>query len=177
MDALFANVESSALIAYILLFVAAAGFDVWRLKIPNAISAGLVALFAITAAFSPSDVPWLEHVGVCIAVFVAGAVLFRFRLLGGGDVKLVAAASLWMGPGLLAEYAILVGLTGGLLVLALLAVRMFVGRMQMAFPTLISLTLPAALSSGRSVPYGVAIAVGALVLAPALPTLAIFGLL
>ena len=71
-----------------------------RLVIPNGLILGLCILWPLHLATAP--LPTLAASGgaaLCAAaVFVAGAVLFSRGLIGGGDVKLLAAASLWAGP-------------------------------------------------------------------------------
>ena len=57
------------------------------------------------------------------AVFVAGAVAFRFRLLGGGDVKLIAAAALWLGAAALGPFLLATALAGGALAVGFLLAR------------------------------------------------------
>lgn len=61
------------------------------------------------------------HAGTGLAVLVAGYVFFLLGWLGGGDVKLVAAASVWLGPEGLAAFLTLTVFVGGLLCLAMLA--------------------------------------------------------
>ena len=65
---------------------------------------------------APALPPWAAPL-----VFVAGALLFSRGLIGGGDVKLLTAATLWAGPGLTPALLIVTALLGGLLTLALLS--------------------------------------------------------
>jgi prepilin peptidase CpaA len=86
------------------------------------------------------------------AVLIGGTALFAAGLVGGGDVKLAAAATVWIGARAIPEFLVVTALVGGLLALGILggrALRRCIGRGRpaMADPT---------------VPYGVAIAAGAL---------------
>ena len=52
----------------------------------------------------------------CAAVvFGAGTAAFAAGALGGGDVKLLAAASLFAGPGLISDFLLVTALAGGVL--------------------------------------------------------------
>ena len=94
----------------------------------------------------------------------AWAGLFQMRALGGGDVKLLAAASLWIGWTGLLPFVVWVGVAGGGLVLILLALRKNLPMLvAWASPT-IPQSWPRVLTSGEKVPYGVAIAIGAIIL-------------
>ena len=79
-----------------------------------------------------------------------GLAAFRAGLVGGGDVKLMAAVGLWAGPDGLALQLLVQALTTLLLVpLVLVAARVPAGGKPDAWPT---------------VPLGVAIAAGGLAL-------------
>jgi prepilin peptidase CpaA len=78
------------------LMAAAAVEDIRRLVIPNAVVAGLCVLWPLHLATAPSFtiVGSLCAAGCAAAVFLVGALLFSRGLIGGGDVKLLAAATL-----------------------------------------------------------------------------------
>jgi len=81
-------------------------------------------------------------------------------VLGGGDAKLIPAVALWAGPGTLAAFLFVTAVTGGLIALAMIAVR----RLRPASGgTGESQAGATALQGG--VPYGFAIAVGGLIVA------------
>ena len=108
-----------------LLIIAAVG-DWRRYLIPNWISLAILALyppFVLSSNLlgSPSvAVPWLASLGVAAVVFMVLAALFALNKLGGGDVKLISALSLWAGPGLLAGFLVITSLAGGVLALVFL---------------------------------------------------------
>jgi prepilin peptidase CpaA len=139
----------------------AAAMDVLTLRIANAISMAVVAGFFVVALFAAMPVEtMLVHAAVGVAALIAGMVMFQFRLIGGGDAKLLAAAGLWVGYEQLIPFVVWVTIFGGLLSLLALAYRSFPAG---AFP------LPGwalRLHKSRSIPYGVAISAGALTVYP-----------
>ena len=97
------------------------------------------------------------------AVLLVGALCWRFGWLGGGDVKLLAAATLWAGPGGTLPLLALMGLLGGLLGLFVLSpicpdFAGFRRRLPLG---------PSEVATGHTnpvvVPYGAAIAAAALI--------------
>jgi prepilin peptidase CpaA len=62
----------------------------------------------------------LGSLGCALAVFLVGALMFSRGYLGGGDVKLLAVATLWAGPGGTLPLLLLTGVLGGMLALFLL---------------------------------------------------------
>ena len=92
-----------------------------------------------------------------------GAVLFARGYLGGGDVKLLAAATLWAGPADTPALLVLTGMLGGALAVFLL--MPFGAQLAAAGRALLT---PSSASSAEhapatAVPYGVAIAGAALI--------------
>lgn len=156
---------------FVALVVAAVVLDVWKLRIPNTIPVALVALFVAAGLRHPTQVSWFGHLWTAGAVFAVGAVAFRFRVLAGGDVKLLAALSLWPGPALLPFYLAAVGLIGGVLGLFLLAARRFLGVYINALCQRLERPVPPALLPDGPVPYGVAIGTATFVMASRLPVL------
>jgi prepilin peptidase CpaA len=81
--------------------------------------------------------------------------LFSRGLMGGGDVKLLTAATLWAGPGLTPSLLIVTAVLGGLLTLALLS--------PLALRAVFAPAAVADAAKRMPVPYGVAIAGAALI--------------
>ena len=121
---------------------------------------------------SPTPVAWLAAFGLAAVVFVVGLGLFARELIGGGDVKLLAALSLWAGPEQFVWFMLVTTLAGGVLSLISLWYRRWGGLVEMylAMLGLVPASGRAAVSpdgstasiSDRSttLPYGVAIAAG-----------------
>lgn len=142
----------------------AAFSDALRYLIPNRVSLGIALLFPayVLAGGAPEPLSaLLAALGVAAVVFLLGAAGFAGGVIGGGDAKLLAAVSLWAGPALIAHFIVLTTVIGAVLALVMLT------------PVAALLPSPpesvAAQSSWRrsrgSVPYGVAIAGGGLLVA------------
>lgn len=152
---------------YCTLLIVAAVFDAWKYIIPNQVTFGLAGLFPITAPFLPTPVEWLSHLGAGGAVFAVGMVFFALGRLGGGDVKLVTAVSLWTGFDYLLEFLVYASLAGGVLALLLILGR----HLMRARDEAGGLALPQVLRRGESIPYGLAIAPAAILVGGLLPVL------
>lgn len=112
------------LLVFPTLMIFAAMMDLFTMTIPNRISIILVAAFLIAAPLT--GMGWEQffvHLGTGFGVLLIGVALFAFGLVGGGDAKLLAAASLWIGFNDLGQYMFAVVLMGGLLSLMLLVYR------------------------------------------------------
>jgi prepilin peptidase CpaA len=116
-------IQLIAAAATMILLAWAAVSDITRYRIPNTIVYAIVAAFAVGAIFNfawPAIV-WPVLAGV--AMFLFGALLFAFRLFGGGDVKLIAAMALWTGFADLPRFLLIMAAAGGLIGLFLLIKR------------------------------------------------------
>jgi prepilin peptidase CpaA len=173
MENLDLQVARAAFALYVLLLAAAAVTDVWKFKIPNWVSAALLLLFVPAAVWLPLEAHWLSHVGAALSVLAVGVVLFLRGWLGAGDVKLMAAVALWAGFAYLAQFVVAVALAGGAFALVLLVLRLAIARLPVVRATPDGGSLPRVLVSGERVPYGVAIACGAILLGIQLPYLAL----
>jgi len=151
-------------IAFVPALLAVAGiWDLASFTIPNFISLAMIALFGVfmVAAGLPLSSIGL-HLLAGVAGLALGFTLFALGWIGGGDAKLFAAIALWLGFSDLLSYALLASVCGGVLTLALLALR------QWPLPrTLARQAWILNLHDHRSgIPYGVALAVGAFILLP-----------
>lgn len=148
------------------LVIGAALSDWERYVIPNRLSIAIAGLFGAHAGIillrggEPMALVWALACGA--AVFAAGAVLFSQKVLGGGDVKLMAACALWAGPNHIVEFVVVTSLFGALLSAAFLlpALRHKADPADGHVGTHVG-TLASALR--RRLPYGLAIATGAVV--------------
>ena len=75
--------------------VLAAGSDLRCRLIPNHLPLAIAASFGIAALAEPSAMTVLAAIAVAGGIFVTGLLLFALNILGGGDVKLLAATALW----------------------------------------------------------------------------------
>jgi prepilin peptidase CpaA len=152
---------TALLMTFPALVIVAALRDATSMTIPNWISLALIAAF-IPAAFATGLT--LSETAVCLGMAVgalaAGVAMFALRWIGGGDAKLFAAAALWLGaPGAL-PFLVWTALAGGLLSLALIGARRLdrVWAAGFARPAWVERLL----RPEGDIPYGIAIAAGAL---------------
>jgi prepilin peptidase CpaA len=137
------------------LMAVAAIEDFRRFVIPNAVVVATLALWPLHLASLSGSVlvHGLAAAACAIALFLAGAVLYSRGFVGGGDVKLLAAASLWAGAERTSVLLMTTAILGGLLALTLLCGA----RLRTLFAG------PGAASGRPAVPYGVAIAAAAVI--------------
>lgn len=150
------SLNSVALSFFAAVMGAAAFADMRRLTIPNLLPLLLCASWPLYVAGASSLYGAAGALACATAVFAGGAVLFARGWLGGGDVKLLTAATLWAGVAGTPALLLLTGLLGGVLALVLLlaaGLRSRLGRPD----------APAGRSAEIPVPYGVAIAAAALI--------------
>lgn len=143
----------------------AAASDLATMEIPNRISVIAVALYPLAAL--ACGLPWQAialHIGVGFGAFVICWALFCIGVFGGGDAKLIAAATVWTGLSeALPAFLVWTCLAGGLLaVTALVARKHF--KPSDARPAFVNRFL-----GETGVPYAVAIAVGGIAAAQHLP--------
>ncbi|KTT67819.1 A24 family peptidase [Sphingomonas sanguinis] len=103
-----------------------------------------------------SDVPvWPDmaiRIAVAIAVFLLFAQAFRIGMMGGGDVKMIAAIALWLPVPPLFRMMLLMSIAGGIVTVAMLVDHRLRHRKRDEDAPAIE------------VPYGVAIAIAALLI-------------
>ena len=130
-----------------LLLVIAAVIDVRTFTISNRLNLA-VALLAPLFWWSVGMPLWPDvaiQVGLAAAVFGLFALAFYAGMMGGGDVKLASALALWFPPAGTVKFLVFMSVAGGVLTLGILAWHRAQRR------------------EGRpEIPYGVAIAFGAL---------------
>lgn len=121
--------SASAIVnAIVLVFPAAMIYAGWRdvvsYEVPNWVSVFVVAAFCAGAALAGvamTTVAW--HLAAGAAVLIVGWILLAVGVVGGADAKLLAAAAVWTGWSALAEFLLVVGLSGGVLALGLIVWR------------------------------------------------------
>src|SRR3954469_13763886 len=154
-------------IARLLLFPAlmafAAASDLFTMTISNRVSLALVGGFFILALLSGMGLQeMVAHIGAGAAVLAVAFACFALGWIGGGDAKIAAAAALWFGFAHLLDYLLYASLFGGALTLLLLQFRQW--------PLPWSLGGQAWLlrlhSKDAGIPYGIALALGALMIYP-----------
>jgi prepilin peptidase CpaA len=114
------QLQFTALIGFAGLMLLAAFEDLRRLIIPNGLSVALCLLWPVYIATIPSLYGVLGALACGVVVFLAGALCFARGYLGGGDVKLLAVATLWAGPSGTPALLLITGILGGMLALFLM---------------------------------------------------------
>lgn len=149
----------------ITLFLAAVMYyDFTKYIIPNWICGVLLALYPVMLVMSPhlpEDFSVWISLAVAVALFAVGVVVFTFKWMGGGDVKLLTVLGLWAGAASALDLLLLIAVLGGLLALLLWLVRPAAGRV---LRTTNPEELPQILRHGEPMPYGLAITSGFLIL-------------
>lgn len=142
--------------------------DAFWFRIPNVIPLAVVGLYPVHLLVGPHGFEGAHWaLALALGVFAAGFFLFSRGAMGGGDVKLLTALTLWAGPAYFPAFILVTAIAGGVLALTIL----LAGRNPLlALATLhmrAALGLPAApagAKGGRTIPYGIAIAIGGLLL-------------
>jgi prepilin peptidase CpaA len=154
---------TAAMLIFVFTMVYAGVTDLTTYKIRN----GLVLVFLLAyavlvpfAGFTAYEIEW--SAAVALGVLIVAFIFFARGWMGGGDAKLAAVTALWLGADHTPAYLLCAMLLGAVFILAILQFRV--------------LTLPAGLqdrpwiarlhSHGADVPYGVALALAALVVFP-----------
>jgi prepilin peptidase CpaA len=133
------------------LLVAGAIQDILSFRLANWLTlATAVVGFAWVLLMAPSITFVVLHIAAGMVMLGIGILAFRFEMLGGGDVKWLAALALWVGLSIdLVRFLMLTTFIGGLLAVAVL----LLSRLKPGY----------GLQAGkRHLPYGVAIAAAGL---------------
>lgn len=141
----------------------AAASDLFTMTIPNRVSLLLIAGFFVLAGFSGMPLSEIGmHVAAGLTVLVVAFACFAFGWMGGGDAKVAAAAGLWFGFPPLASYLIYASLFGGALTLLTLQFRQW----PLPYSLVSQEWLQRLHHKDSGIPYGIALALGALMIYP-----------
>lgn len=148
-----------------LLAIVAAAKDLTSYIIPNWISVALAGGFCLLALTAGLPVSTLVGHGAAAAVaLICGMGLFALGWIGGGDAKLLAACCLWFGWPDSRAFLLDTAMAGGAFAFILLLLR---GQLARPFTPVLSGWAGRLVTPGEPAPYGVAIALGALIAFPA----------
>lgn len=144
---------------------AAALSDFNRLIIPNNYVLFIVGAFVIaflaSLIFAPEAIffsSWKNHLLSSGLVFIVTYILFHFKVIGGGDSKLLSVYALWAGLGGLMPLLFFMASMGGILGVFTLILN----KKQLVNKPAEGSWIAKAQSGLQEVPYGIAIFVGAL---------------
>jgi prepilin peptidase CpaA len=149
------------------MMIVAALSDVTSYRIPNWLTGLIAVLFFPMALITGMPMQeFLWHIAAGIILFVIGYALFAFRVFGGGDSKLMAAAGLWFGTSQTIPFLTMTALAGGMLALAYASWSVFMLYWQ-ANGAVEGTVLDRKLKKIQpKLPYGFALAVGAILAFP-----------
>ena len=154
------GLEFFIILSFLTLIFSAAISDLTRFKIPNKYPFFISLLFFISSAL----VNWswwfvIYNLLTALVILLICFLLFIKRYIGGGDAKLFSAISLWSGLNGLYEFVLVMAFSGGGLSILLILFR----KLTLS-PVLKRIYWINQLHSNKNqIPYGLAIAFGALV--------------
>ena len=146
-----------AFVLFAALLLAAAVQDMLTNRISNLIVLGLLVSGFATAFVIGIDIDLLQNIGILVAILILGTALFSAGILGGGDVKLIAASAFWFAASDVPRLLIAIVLAGAALLLVWLPVKMLRNRGKDDG------TEKVPLMKQKTLPYGIAIAAGSLI--------------
>lgn len=137
--------------------------DAMSFTIPNRISLLLFIAFVVLVPFSDLTLAEIgSHVMVGFLMLVVGFILFARGYFGGGDAKIIAVASLWLGPEYTGMFVLFAAIYGGALSVIVLKIY------QTPLPSFLANQkwLVNYQTGTAAVPYGIAIGLAGLSVYP-----------
>ena len=93
------------------------------MEIPNWVSGVIIGGFVIFAATHWSSIDLRMHLVIAVTLFIVTYGFWLAGWLGGGDVKLLTAVGLWLGPHHSLAFIIYLAIISSLLSIGLIIVR------------------------------------------------------
>lgn len=162
-----AKPENIFQICVVLTLLGAAISDLRTFRIPNSFPVFIIVLFVPHSILSEFEGNLASHIASFGLAFFVGLLAFRYRVMAGGDVKLIAVTALWFSAGDLYILLTLIALAGGIQA-AVIVVQYYVFLYFHDVQAVLSGREPSVSAerkpglTGRRVPYGVAIASGSI---------------
>jgi prepilin peptidase CpaA len=138
-----------------IVFLVACYYDIRHRTIPNSLPVAVAAAALVKWLVVAQLALALWAVAAALLVFSVTAVLFSQGWIGGGDVKLAAAAVFLLGAPAAPQFLLLMALLGGVIAVGMLMVMANARKKSRAGPA-------AAPAEPPTLPYGVAIAAAAI---------------
>lgn len=155
---LFANalslsdiVQITCLLTTVFALLIALKNDAQKYQIPNWVSYVIIISYGLFISISYllghiDIIDIVYHALTAIGFLFIGFILFVKKLFGAGDVKLMSAFALWVGPSLAIPYLFLITIVGGIVALVLVgyhfAKRRFCGNMNVQKDSLLMVKVP-----------------------------------
>jgi prepilin peptidase CpaA len=155
--------DTARLLLFPALMAFAAASDLFTMTISNRVSLTLVAGFFVLALLGGMGLhDIMSHIGAGAAVLAVAFACFAMGWVGGGDAKVAACVALWFGFDHLLNYLVYASLLGGALTLLLIQLRQW----PLPSPLTGQAWLLKLHDKQSGIPYGIALAVGALLVYP-----------
>ncbi len=155
-----------ALLAHTLLpflVLVAGAHDFFSLRIPNWLNGVIALAFFPMALMTGMPVEMmLWHGLVSVVVLAIGFGLFAAGFIGGGDAKMLAAVGLWFGWPAVGTFLVLTAIAGGILAIAMKLWSLIEIEKEVRGGAWIKRWL----TFKGDLPYGIAIAAGAILALP-----------
>jgi prepilin peptidase CpaA len=162
-------------VVFTLLLVVGCVTDLRSRKIPNELVLAILVtgwLFVLAVSQDAMRALGMSLAGTAVG-FGIWILFYVVGVIGAGDVKFFAAAGAWLGPGATWRAALVAAVAGGVLAIIMLLMEKRLGavlrRITLAASSRTLVAVPEqTIASGdkhRPLPYGVALAIGALVVA------------
>lgn len=162
-------------VVFTLLLVVGCVTDLRSRKIPNELVLAILVsgwLFALAGSQDAMTALGMSLAGTMVG-FGIWILFYVVGVIGAGDVKFFAAAGAWLGPGATLRAALVAAVVGGVLAIVMLIMEKRLGavlrRIALAASSRTLVAVPeqtiAPGSDHRPLPYGVALAMGALAVA------------
>lgn len=158
--------EVVALFVFPAMMAYAASSDLLTMTIPNRLTAAVFltwGAFALTAQAPLADIWMSLACGAMVLLVTFG--MFCMGWMGGGDAKLAAATSVWLGWPLVLEYLLLASVLGGALTLLIIFAR----QTPLPAPLIRHAWIARLHDAKTGIPFGIALAAAALILFPQSP--------
>lgn len=159
-------------------------YDFSFYRIPNILLGMLLVLYAFYAPIYLDFKTILSSLAIFAIVFALSFGLYAMKVIGAGDAKYIATASLWFGAHGILQLLFIVSLIGGVLAIIYLVFKDHIGRLsdwiwikiqkaEAFYPKLQSMWIGSGAGpemgkreniGSRMIPYGIAIAAGSIIM-------------
>lgn len=151
-----------AVVCFAGLVLATALSDILYYVIPNRFCLAIAFVYPSFVLAAPEPVDWSIALGLAAAILALGILLYSVRACGAGDAKFFAVVALWAGSDLILPFIVYTTLAGGVMALFMWAQHRYARAPSLG----VALHGSADQAFLRQpMPYGAAIAVGALYVA------------
>jgi prepilin peptidase CpaA len=155
------NIEPSLFFptALTMLVLWAMANDAYSYRIPNVVNLSIILLFPIALLATNAPINWQNALLAFAIVFAIGFGLFVANIMGGGDVKMLAAIALWLEYGkTLWDFFLIMAILGGILTIFLISTRKYAPFIALKMKRDAG-KIPQIFSHDQPVPYGLAIGI------------------